>query len=55
MEGLSHHTFQALEPGDRVLVRHDDGHVCRHTVTGKPWQLGHGAWVVKLDGVSGGY
>lgn len=48
-------TFQALEPGDRVLVRHDDGHVGQHVVKARPWQLGHGAWVVGLEGMVGGY
>ncbi len=23
-------------------------------IIGEPWQLGHGAWVVKIEGVTGG-
>lgn len=52
---MSSEPFTALEPGDAVLVRHDDGHVAKHVVRARPWQLGHGAWVVGLEGVSGGY
>ena len=47
--------FHALEPGDAVMVRHDDHSLRRHIVRQRPWQLGHGAWVVGLSEVSGGY
>lgn len=47
-----------LRPGDRVVVRMDHGHPVGddiYTVKHEPWQLGHGAWVIGLEGISGGY
>lgn len=44
-----------LRPGDRVVVRDDCGHSDIYDVTSPPWQLGHGAWVIGLKGISGGY
>lgn len=47
-----------LRVGDRVVVRMDHGHPIGDTVyevRAEPWQLGHGAWVVGLDGINGGY
>jgi hypothetical protein len=41
--------------GMKVSVRKDDGFSMVTVTTSAPWQLGHGAWVVKVDGVSGGY
>jgi hypothetical protein len=43
--------------GDRVKpVRKDNGRTVRTVTTSMPWQLGHGAWVVKLEGFgAGGY
>jgi len=46
---------EGLLPGDVVMVRHDLGDSKEHTVTSAPWRLWHGAWVVGLSGVSGGY
>jgi len=49
---------RALRPGDRVVVRMDHGHPVgdmAYTVHTSPWQLGHGQWVVGLNGISGGY
>lgn len=46
---------QRLQIGDRVLVRGDDGTEADYVVKAAPWQLGHGAWVVGLAGISGGY
>jgi hypothetical protein len=44
-----------LKAGDRVLVTDDAGREGEYVVRCPPWQLGHGAWVVGLRGVSGGY
>jgi len=41
--------------GMLVDVRLDDGSVQRTTIRHVPWQLGHGQWVVGLEGISGGY
>lgn len=45
----------SLVEGDRVVVRDDCGSEAEHEVTRSPWQLGHGAWVVGLAGIAGGY
>ena len=44
-----------LRPGDFVIVTRDDGQREIRKVRSTPWQLGHGEWVVKLDGISGGF
>ena len=47
-----------LVPGERVVVRMDHGHPVGdevYEVKTSPWQLGHGAWVIGLKGISGGY
>lgn len=44
-----------LKPGDRVLVTDDNGIDAEYIVKAAPWRLGHGAWVVGLTGISGGY
>lgn len=44
-----------LQPGQKVIVRMDDGTKVEKTVRTIPWQLGHGEWVVGLKGISGGY
>lgn len=44
-----------LVPGDRVLVRTDGGQTVEYGVKSAPWQLGHGEWVVGLEGIAGGY
>lgn len=46
---------QRLKPGDRVLVTDDKGREAEYLVKAAPWQLGHGAWVIGLAGISGGY
>lgn len=46
---------EGLVPGDVVIVRGDDWARSEHVVTRPPWRLGHGAWVVGLAGVTGGY
>lgn len=38
-----------------VRVLRDDGSFTPSRVTGSPWKLGHGDWVVGLEGFSGGY
>lgn len=44
-----------LEVGTPVIVRKDDGSEVPTNVSIKPWQLSYGAWVIGLDGISGGY
>lgn len=41
--------------GMAVIVRSDGGNLIESEVTTLPWQLGHGAWVVGLKGVRGGF
>ena len=45
----------AIKPGDLVEVTRDDGSKEERKAISEPWQLGHGDWVVKLEGISGGY
>jgi hypothetical protein len=45
----------AIRTGDNVQVTMDDKTVRATRAASDPWQLGHGAWVIKLDGISGGY
>lgn len=47
--------LRALKKGDVVIVRDDGGIEAEYTVRHEPWQLGHGAWVIGLAGISGGY
>lgn len=47
-----------LRTGDRVVVRLDGVYPPGddiYEVRSEPWQLGHGAWVIGLKGISGGY
>lgn len=44
-----------LRPGDRVEVLMDQGDVKDFAVKYEPWQLGHGVWVIGLEGRAGGY
>ena len=44
-----------ITEGTPVHVRKDDGSILETITLSKPWQLGHGAWVVKVGGISGGY
>jgi hypothetical protein len=43
------------EIGQPVIVRNDDGSELASTLTSLPWELGHGQWVVKVQGKSGGF
>lgn len=55
---LTHEMRLGLKPGDRVVVRLDGVHPVGddvYEVKHAPWQLGHGAWVIGLHGISGGY
>jgi hypothetical protein len=54
VEMTDYHRGQ-LKPGDRVIVRDDNGIEADYLVQSEPWQLGHGEWVIKLAGISGGY
>jgi hypothetical protein len=48
-------TLTRLPSGSTVHVRLDDGSTITTRTRSDPWQLGHGAWVVMLDGRTGGY
>jgi len=45
----------SIKIGAKVRVTKDDGSVIESTVKYAPWQLGHGQWVIGIDGISGGY
>lgn len=44
-----------LPSGSTVTVRLDNGNIVITTTRSEPWQLGHGTWVVSLEGRAGGY
>lgn len=44
-----------LRPGHEVAVRMDDGARRAFVVARGPWPLGHGEYVIGLEGISGGY
>lgn len=52
---LDFHARLKLKTGDVVSVLGDNGVVGDFVVKAAPWQLGHGAWVIGLAGISGGY
>lgn len=41
--------------GTAVRIAEDDGSVTHTKTRSLPWQLGHGAWVVLVEGRAGGY
>lgn len=41
--------------GTPVNVKRDDGSIFKTKVRALPWQLGHGAWVIGVEGITGGY
>lgn len=41
--------------GIEVNVKKDDGSILKTKTRSLPWQLGHGSWVISVDGISGGY
>lgn len=45
----------AIRDGDSVVYKNDQGFAEALTAKSDPWQLGHGDWVIKLEGKSGGY
>jgi hypothetical protein len=45
----------ALQRGDRVVVRMDDGTERNFFVKYEPWVLAHGTALIGLDGIVGGY
>jgi hypothetical protein len=45
----------ALKTGDPVNLLDDFGNTKETIARSEPWQLGHGDWVIKVEGVSGGY
>jgi hypothetical protein len=59
---LKKHVLEAMsEAGPGVPVRYwpvwlkaDQGQFIDTKTTSEPWQLGHGEWVVKVEGKSGG-
>lgn len=44
-----------IKDGMEVIVTLDDSTEFRTKTRSDPWELGHGAWVVLLDGIAGGY
>jgi len=44
-----------IKRGTEVNVLLDDGNIWRTRTRSDPWQLGHGQWVVALEGKAGGY
>ena len=44
-----------MMPGTPVQVVRDDGSKMLTRTRSVPWQLGHGDWVVSVEGISGGY
>lgn len=45
----------AMTEGTLVVVRRDDGSGLVTKTRSLPWRLGHGDWVVSVEGISGGY
>jgi len=41
--------------GMPVVVERDNGQMEHSKLRSLPWTLGHGAWVAKVEGISGGY
>jgi len=41
--------------GMDVWREDDDGHMIPTKTRSLPWQLGHGRWVVAVEGIAGGY
>jgi hypothetical protein len=46
---------QLTEIGMAVVVRRDDGSEFATTLASLPWMLGHGVYIAKVEGISGGY
>jgi hypothetical protein len=44
-----------INSGDPVMVELDNRTRLKATALSSPWQLGHGQWVIKVSGISGGY
>ncbi len=44
-----------MSVGTKVTVRKDSGEIVHTETRSEPWQLAHGAWVVLLKGITGGY
>lgn len=44
-----------LPSGTLVNVHKDNGDTLVTRTRSLPWQLGHGDWVVSVEGISGGY
>jgi hypothetical protein len=51
----THQDKQAWPIGTPVRVRKDHGTALYTVTRSKPWQLGHGQWVIAVEGISGGY
>ncbi len=47
--------WAAVPFGTEVDVKRDDGTVTRTKTRSEPWLLGHGAAVIKVDGITGCY
>ncbi len=49
------HKLQHLPIGTKVSLQLDNGQWEATTTRSHPWQLGHGQWVVQVEGRAGGY
>lgn len=49
------HDQLSIEIGAQVTVRKDDGSLVKTIAESKPWLLGGHTWVIKAQGISGGY
>mgnify|MGYP001809842780 CR=1 FL=1 len=41
--------------GTPVRVHRDNGELLITVTRSMPWQLGHGEWIVSVEGIAGGY
>lgn len=55
IRAISHTEASRLKVGDKIALMMDNGSASQFEVCSEPWQLRHGAWVVGVDGIRGGY
>jgi hypothetical protein len=54
MRALDAQRSEGFPVGTDVVIRMDDGKLVHSRVKYAPWQLGHGQWVVGIEGMAGG-
>lgn len=47
--------WSTVPVGTPVVVRRDDGSLFETATRSEPWLLGHGAAVISVEGITGGY